>query len=233
MKQTKIIPETIPTQEEIEAKLNDLKSDLRHIEDNFHKYCDENHISARMDHDYTWRRLILKTFPIVEYYDGSMYLGNGTDNLSREIYWLYKYPEYHIMNRINVIAFILGDNKIKVKEYALHHFRKFQMLNIEIKPKVIQEFKNGNVIIELTNKEMKNFLKVYYFTNEETNKMIEYLDNPERLTEQQKNFIVEKVKNYNASYIIHELTEQLGIKTRFLNYDLLKEKINDLVKILA
>lgn len=204
------------TQEQIKNKVLAIKQELSEAEKEVIKLAEQKDIYIRTDISYSFRKYLVKHFPVLQITEFSCHYVNGVDSVAREVFEIVNNPEYTILRHFDIQE--VKNNTIKLNKSALYWFYNFSYIyGEELKPETIKEYQNGYCWIKLSDEDMKIFLDCYNFENKETTQLKEMID--DKLKADYKKWISQK--SANKYYFIHQLGEKHNISTRFVNFDLL------------
>ena len=204
------------TQEEIKNKVLAIRQEVSEAEKEVLKFAELKDIYIRTDISYSFRKYLVKHFPVLQITEFSCHYINGADSVVREIFEIVNNPEYTIMRHFNVHD--IKGNTIKLDKSGLYWLHSFKFIyGKDLKHEVIKEFQNGSCWIKLSDEDMKIFLDAYNFENKETTQLKEMIN--DELKADYKKWISQK--SANKYYFIHQLGGKHNISTRFVNFDLL------------
>lgn len=215
------------TLEETLERVERVRKNLLNTEEEVKQFAEMKGIQIRTDLDYSYRNLLTREFPELNYFSANMYFGNGSKGIAEDITNTLNNKEYHILHNITVHEIKEAQCKIKTSKDSRYYFSKFKVFGKEIKPTTLKEYQNGSVWVKLQPDEMKLFMHVYNFTNTETEQIKQILNS---LNRHDLERIACDVQKWQEAYVVNQIAHQYEISTRFLNYAVLKDLVKEQIK---
>lgn len=204
------------SQENIQNRLIDLYKKVHKDREELESIAKQKNLKITVDIAYSFRMLLYTVFPLIHLTGGPPHINSTMNTAAEEIFKIYQNPEYFLMKNIKVIS--IKDSKVKTTQESLRNLYKFKYVyNFELNYRILEEFKNGNVLIEFDLESMEYFNKAYYYKNPDTIKILNLIN--EGLKKDFKEFM--RPRSANKYYFIYELAERNGINSRYLNHDLI------------
>lgn len=154
---------------------------------------------------------------------------NKYEHLTNEIFNSNTNKEYNFLNMVGFQEIDIKKETVTLRKSDLYYLRHLKdTFGIEYEKENIKEFQNGKVIIKFKDdKTFNSFLGMVYFTNKETEEVLNNITKEDIKIHKESM----KIKSNNLYNTIWEIRKRLNLNnTTTLNFYVILKKLKELVK---
>lgn len=159
-------------------KLEDREGRIKHLQ----QVADTFQIKISIDREASFRALILYLFPCMNLTHNLPYRANGIESAIERIYMVANNPEFYALQSTNITSINRKKKQIKLFRRNMFEFNNWKFFGLSGEVEEVQAFNNGYSWIQFADpKDWDKFMKVYDYTNEDTERIIEALTEAEKI----------------------------------------------------